>query len=133
MRLRLKQFSWSTGLLAGAAGLLLLFLFNPARVPIFPVCGFHQLTGLNCPGCGSLRAMHQLLHGNLVEALQYNALLVLSLPLFGWIGFRLARQHFGGGPTLEFRRLWLWLYLGVWIVFGILRILPVPVFAALSP
>ena len=130
---RLKQFSWSACLVAAGAVLLVLFLFNPAQVPIYPVCLFHQWTGLNCPGCGSLRAMHQLLHGNVLQALQYNALLVGSLPLLGWLGFRLAKQHFSGGPALQVRPRWLWTYVGAWIVFGIVRALPVPLFAAFSP
>lgn len=55
------------------------FIYNP-NDHIFPKCMFFQLTGLQCPGCGSQRAIHQLLHGNLVEAYHYNALLVMSIP-----------------------------------------------------
>ncbi|PYV86056.1 MAG: hypothetical protein DMG90_22080 [Acidobacteria bacterium] len=35
---------------------------NPASSGIFPPCPFLWLTGFYCPGCGSLRALHQLLH-----------------------------------------------------------------------
>lgn len=47
------------------AGLLLLYLFNPSEVKIFPVCLFKYMTGLPCPGCGMQRAIHQLMHGHL--------------------------------------------------------------------
>lgn len=56
------------------------FVCNPASITIFPKCAFFQLTGLQCPGCGSQRDIHQLLHGNLVEAMHYNAFLVMCIP-----------------------------------------------------
>src|SRR5947208_1463571 len=64
------------------------FLFDPARVAIFPPCLFHQFTGLDCPGCGAQRALHQLLHGNVIAALRLNAMFVASLPLCAWFGAR---------------------------------------------
>lgn len=39
-----------------------------------------MLTGLECPACGSQRAIHQLLHGNVIAALKYNSFLLVSLP-----------------------------------------------------
>lgn len=55
--------------------------FNPSNFGFFPKCPLHFLTGYKCPGCGVQRAIHQLLHLNLAEALHFNALFVLSLPL----------------------------------------------------
>jgi Protein of unknown function (DUF2752) len=46
--------------LAGAA---LLFAFDPAITWWFPSCPLNALTGWLCPFCGSLRALHALLHG----------------------------------------------------------------------
>src|ERR1039458_2298384 len=62
---------------AGIAGLV--FFFNPAAYSFYPVCQFHRLTGLNCPGCGGTRALYALLHGHLATALRDNALLVGGL------------------------------------------------------
>jgi len=121
------------GAFAAVAAAIVLFACDPSRVPIYPVCLFHRLTGLNCPGCGSLRAMHQLLHGNFVAALHLNALLVVSLPLFAWVGFRVYRQTTIGAPKIPVKPLWLWTYVGVALAFGILRELPSPIFAAWSP
>lgn len=56
------------------------YKYNPGMYSFFPECPFHKYVGLDCPGCGSQRAVHALLHGNILQALNYNALLVLSLP-----------------------------------------------------
>lgn len=63
------------------AGIVVLFAFDPAESSFFPRCPFRWLTGLNCPGCGSLRATHQLLHLHVGKAVRYNALMVLFIPL----------------------------------------------------
>ncbi len=50
---------------------------------VFAVCPFHHVTGLHCPGCGSQRAIHDILHIRILEAIKHNALLVVvSLILF---------------------------------------------------
>ncbi|MGA2501059.1 MAG: DUF2752 domain-containing protein [Tepidisphaeraceae bacterium] len=51
---------------------------------LFPPCVFHQLTRLYCPGCGSQRAAHQLLHGRALGALHCNPLLCLAIPILAW-------------------------------------------------
>lgn len=61
----------------------------------FPKCPFKAVTGLDCPGCGSQRAIHQLLNFNLIAAFKYNPLLLLSIPyilieiIFRWIDPRI--------------------------------------------
>jgi hypothetical protein len=57
--------------------LVFTFFINPEKIPLFPVCYFHSITGLKCPTCGMTRAIHYLLHGNVKTALYYNALIVL--------------------------------------------------------
>lgn len=123
-----------TGMAAGGVGAAaVLFFFDPNRVPIYPVCMFHEVTGLDCPGCGSLRAMHELLHGHLIAALHLNLFLVISLPLFGWFAFRCLWPGLNGKPVPTIRPLWIWLYVGAWIAWGVLRNLPIPLFAAFAP
>ncbi len=58
-----------------AAGLAFLFFANPAETRFFPVCVFHYITGFDCPGCGTARALHAALHGRFAEAFGYNAAL----------------------------------------------------------
>jgi hypothetical protein len=76
----------------GAAAVVALALAVRAvdpRVPgRWPTCPVNALTGLACPGCGSLRAAGALVHGQVLEAVDHNALLVLALPVaalaWGW-------------------------------------------------
>jgi len=60
------------GILCAAVGLL--FAFDPAVTIWFPSCPLFALTGWLCPLCGSLRAVHALLHGNVEAALRLNPL-----------------------------------------------------------
>lgn len=68
------------GLFVVVALSILYYRYDPEMYNFFPECPFHKYTGLDCPGCGSQRAVHALLHGNILQALNYNVLLVLSLP-----------------------------------------------------
>lgn len=45
----------------------------------FPKCPVKLLTGLECPSCGSQRAFSALLHGHVLQALQYNWFIILSV------------------------------------------------------
>lgn len=72
-------------LLVVAIALLLVFGFiyyalDPSTAGVFPRCGFLSLTGYKCPGCGSQRAVHALLHGDVVAAFKFNALLLIAIP-----------------------------------------------------
>ena len=53
---------------ASAAAAWTLYRFPPVEWPFYPRCMFHQISGCLCPGCGSLRAIHLLLHGQLQTA-----------------------------------------------------------------
>jgi hypothetical protein len=64
--------------MATAAGLGVVFCNDPSTAKFFPSCFFHSLTGLYCPGCGSTRALHALLHGDLVAAIRFNPLFVVA-------------------------------------------------------
>lgn len=58
--------------------------FDPA-INIFPRCIFKVVTGLDCPGCGSQRAVHALLHGDIAAAARFNLLFLIEIPLLGAI------------------------------------------------
>ena len=62
------------------AGSVYLYAFEPGKTGFFPPCLFRMLTGLTCPGCGSTRAMHQILHGHFAAAFMLNPLFLLSIP-----------------------------------------------------
>ena len=62
------------------AAVVLYSAIDPESSVFFPKCPFHMLTGLECPGCGSQRAIHSLLNGDIAAAIHYNLLIVLSIP-----------------------------------------------------
>ncbi len=122
----------TAGVLALTA--LVLFCFDPSRHAFYPTCVFHRTTGLLCPGCGSLRALHQLLHGHVAAAFRFNALLVSSLPLLAWFALRwLLRKARHQPVPLSPRPVWLWSALVVMVLFGVLRNLPLGALAWLRP
>ncbi len=117
---------WLAALLAFLAAGLLLFFFAPESVPFYPRCAFHAMTGLDCPGCGGLRAVHYLLHGQVALAFHYNALFVLASPLLlGGLGYyffcRLARRP---PPDFFHYPVLIWIGVGSILLFGLLRNLP---------
>lgn len=63
-----------------AVGGAILYRFDPAAVHFFPPCLFHSLTGLQCPGCGTTRALHHLLHGDVAGAFRLNPMLFAVVP-----------------------------------------------------
>ncbi|WP_020666205.1 DUF2752 domain-containing protein [Amycolatopsis nigrescens] len=46
-----------------------------------PLCPTKLLFGIDCPGCGGLRMMYSLLHGDLPAALRYNAVALVFVLL----------------------------------------------------
>ena len=86
---------WSL-IIAGAA---YLFFFEPGRTGFFPACPFRLLTGFTCPGCGTTRALHQILHGHFATAFTLNPLLLLAIPfiLFAFIRYSVIVMR-GGVP-----------------------------------
>lgn len=63
-----------------ATVLFIFFYIDPSVYPLFPRCPFLVVTGYECPGCGSQRAFHQLLHLNIAGAFRQNPLVVLYGP-----------------------------------------------------
>jgi len=109
-----------------------LFCFDPSRYHFYPICVFHRSTGLLCAGCGSLRGLHELLHGHWATAFRFNPLVIGSLPLVLWFGGRCVVQKVSDRPvSLGFHPAWLWLVLAVVIAFGVVRNVPGFPFAGL--
>jgi len=123
------------GLFSASAGLVLLRFYDPASSGLFPPCPLHYFTGLYCPGCGSLRALHQLLLGNWHTAWAMNPLTCVLLPflIYGlasevwlWVRGRALPQIFIPGACI-------YGLCAVIVLFGILRNLPVYPFDLLAP
>lgn len=89
-------------LIAGVllAGSVALHLRDPHRSGSYGFCPWLALTGTYCPGCGGLRAVNDLTHGNVLAAASSNLLFVASLPFVAvwWLrsfadGWRGVRRH----------------------------------------
>lgn len=109
--------------LAGLGVMGLLWHFEPRGQFFFPRCTFLQVTGLQCPGCGGLRATHALLHGHLAEAWRLNAMWVAALPLGAWSAGAIALGHWTGRRIphpLGWRRAWIAITAAI-LGFGLLR------------
>jgi hypothetical protein len=118
-------------------GLVVLYIFPPATAGFYPPCWLNALTNgkVHCPGCGVTRCLHALLHGNVEQAMAYNALFVLLLPLIVYYFFRI---WFGlltdrSLPPHRAPRWALLSTLAVIFLFGVLRNLPVEPFRLLAP
>ncbi len=96
----------------------LVFYFPPHHNAYYPKCIFKLVTSLECPGCGSARSIYSLLHGQIKDAFNYNALLVILVPVI-LIGTLAAF-------SLYFKNLFKYInhpkiYLGLIVVFWIVR------------
>ena len=77
-----KAWQTASATTVAAVGGWVLYTFPPAGSPFYPQCVFHALTGLDCPGCGTTRALHELLHGNVGAAFALNPMLFAMMFTF---------------------------------------------------
>lgn len=121
---------WVAGLAVAAAAAAVLHLHRPQGQFFFPRCTFHAATGLWCPGCGGLRALHELLNGEFRAAARSNALLVVGVPVAAavWWG---VRRWAGTRAGVSSRLVWIG-FLAV-AAFSVLRNLPGLPFEWLAP
>jgi len=60
--------------------LVLLYIKQPGKSTIYPPCLIYKITGYYCPGCGSMRALNCLLHGDLKGFINFNPILLFIIP-----------------------------------------------------
>ena len=96
--------------------------FDPSAHGWFPQCVFYKLTGWQCAGCGSQRAIHALLTGDFVEAWHQNALLILLIPMILFMIYleivRTAKHELYSKFYSPFV---IWIFVAVIVVWTILR------------
>ncbi|HQZ95673.1 MAG TPA: DUF2752 domain-containing protein [Pyrinomonadaceae bacterium] len=100
--------------------------FDPAKASLFPVCPLFALTGCACPGCGLTRGFHALFRGDIITALDFNALIPLWALICGWVTVSLVLLAIRGRglymwPT---RPKFMYAFMVVLVTFGVLRNIP---------
>ena len=95
-----------TAVAALFGGLAVVYPFSPTEYSFYPRCPIYLTTHWLCPGCGSTRALHALLHLDVQSALHYNALFTLLSPFVClWLGFFCYRTlRYDQFPMLAFPR-----------------------------
>lgn len=93
-----------------------------------PKCPVFLTTGYKCPGCGTQRALHELVHGNFVDFALYNPILVIAIPyifilvylqyLGGADRFPKANKIFAGSPAAL---AWFIIIIAYWIIRNVLN------------
>ncbi len=76
---------WIAGIIAVLAISLAIvyYYFDPVEARWMPRCLWKVATGTDCPGCGSQRMAHALVHGDILGAWHANAFALCIIPLIG--------------------------------------------------
>ena len=130
-----ERLTAAAGVAAMAAGSGVVAYFDPSTVHFLPVCPLYSLTGFACPGCGLTRAFHALFHGDVLTALDFNALIPVWAVIFGYvfISLILLAVRGKGLPMWPTWPRFLWTFMIVLLVFGVVRNIPVYPFTILFP
>lgn len=119
----------------GAATASVICLGNPTDPHNhLPICPSKLLFGIDCPGCGGMRMIYSLLHGDLTAAAHYNAVALVALPLLVWTWLAWTRSRWTGLPPARSWQHWRYSPLVMLVVvlgWGVLRNLPFEPFVAL--
>ena len=131
----MQRLSAAAGVIGMLVGASLVWAFDPTTTHFLPVCPLYSLTGFACPGCGLTRAFHALSHGDVLTALDFNALLPIWTVVFGYLFVSLILTAVRGRGLP-----WKWVtpgmltgFLILLITFGVLRNLPYYPFNILFP
>lgn len=130
-----QRFFAAAGVFSILGGALAVGYFDPTNAGFFPVCPLYRMTGIACPGCGLTRGFHALFRGDILTALDYNAMLPAYLFIFGYfiVSLVLTATKSQGLSWKIFPPVAMYAFLIVALVFTVLRNLPVYPFSVLSP
>jgi len=131
----IERLSAAAGVIAMAGGASTVWAVDPTTIHFIPVCPLYSLTGFACPGCGLTRGFHALFHGDVLTALDFNALIPIWTVIFGYlfVSLWLTTTRGRGLPLKFFSPSMLIGLLVLLLVFGVLRNLPYYPFTILFP
>lgn len=110
---------------AAAAAVGYIASVDPNQAGHYPTCPFLFITGWYCPGCGSLRAIHDLAHLDVAGALARNPLVLVALPYVVLTWTLWLHRSVTGRPRRWLAPAWvLWSLLGALLAYWILRNVP---------
>lgn len=126
-----RQRRWRAALPVGAVLILagaVAFIVsrNPYATSVTGPCLMLHVTGLYCPGCGGTRAVYSLATGDVIGALEMNAFVVLLvippviLGLLWWLLHSLDVKV----PRVRIGTPVVWSYVGVLLLFAVMRNIP---------
>ena len=106
-------------LLAVGCAYSILYLSTGIGIP----CVFHEITGLDCPGCGVSRMLLALFRLDFAAAFAYNAVLLCMLPvLLALLAVHVIRYvRTGSRKMTRFETVLLWILIVILLLWGILR------------
>jgi hypothetical protein len=98
---------------------------DPNAAGHYPTCPFLFLTGWYCPGCGALRAVHAMAHGDFMTALDRNPFTVVAVGYLVVTWFMWFQRSARGRPLRWLAPPWvLYGVLGAILTFWVLRNIP---------
>ncbi len=90
---------------------------DPHASGSWALCPTNALLGIYCPGCGSLRGLHDLTQGRIIESVGHNALLIPGILFLLFAAFRRPGSR------------WATVWLVAFVMFFVVRNIPGSVFA----
>lgn len=114
---------------------VLFFVLDPTKTELFPRCLFYSFTGGYCPGCGSQRALHSLLHFDIAGVISYNFLFLPAglFVLYHYLHPVLNKFFAWKLPNVFYWKNTPWVVLVIVLVFWVVRNLPWHPFSVLAP
>ena len=97
-------------------------------------CPIYMATGIFCPGCGITRMFVELISGNFLAAISYNALGILLLPLVAFFTVRWSTEYVKKGSIgriSQFEKIVIFFVIALIVVFTVLR--NIDAFSYLAP
>ena len=58
------------------------------------ICLFKNVFGVECPGCGTTRAIHQVIHLNFANAFDLNRMIIVVFPLLTYLWIKNTIQYY---------------------------------------